>query len=789
MTKEDLDELIGILEENSEEKLIMLYNKIGINCTTINLETNKQLGKEIEKNEEVLNYLKTQYKEWVRKFLRLFEQESNLEDLLENADYYGLEQIDIERLIEQVTNEETLENVMDNLKKYKLQKYDIVNIITNGKNPVLAKIVIDNLDKYRLYTRDIIRIVTETKEPEFAKKVIENQEKYGLKPDDIINIVLELDNKELKNLITNNYEKYGLNKEQLFRIIMIANDQELSETVLSNYENYNLTIDDIRNYRINFMSLDFIKNNLSTLLKIENATEKEEIILDMYRENKDILKTVSFDILDNKILNILGKDKVNLISCYPDVVNSIIKLNNRQLKMLGKSIDSYINEEQSEEWTYLAGRILNNIDSYKELIDEIAEDNNIDIRKINSIIIHPNNFEIKTKDDVINYEQIRLKKCEEQIKSENIENKRDAVIQKIFGISIEEARKEIQKFGEDIESIQDEELKAYIKSLKEVINLVEPDLLEEIFNKVNSVESVNLILIEKKLKNEYCKMYNEGLFKVENATPIDGQFNMYDAGTEFKMIITSIGAFVDNKLENYYEDWNRSSISSQHFCASYIRNDMMGHADIPHICYGFSEMAEDSLLLSSNEDILSSITEFTPTGHGEKYYSPNKQINKTYTYNEMDFKRIQNGERKQPDYIVVFKRNGKMENLEESQKASKEFNGLPIVVIDVDKCLEAEKQKVFELEKKYQETKNPEIAQEIYQKIKNNSVIDSNFCEEIDFEQLYEETQLQEKVHDDDLEAIYSEIDAKDRKEETEKLHHIYIEIEDILSTNTEHLK
>ena len=803
MTKEEIDELITILEENSEEKLIMFYNKIGINCTAISLETNQQLVEKIEENKELLNYLKTQHKEWIEGLLYLFTQENNLEEILENADYYELSTDNIKKLIKRVNNEETLENVISNAKKYGLQKEDIVNIIIEGKNSVLAK------------------------------NVIENQEKYGLESEDIINIVLELDNKELKNLIISNYENYGLNKEQLIKTLMLFDDKELSETVLSNYEKYNLTKDDIRNYRINSMSFDFIKNNLKSLLKIENATEKEEIILNLCKNNEEILKIESFDILDTRFLDILGKDKINLISCYPDVVNAIIKLNDRQLKVLKKSIDAYMNETKTDEWTYLASRILNNIDSYQELIDEIAEDNDIDMKKINSIIIHPNKFEIKTKDDAVNYEQIRLKKCEKQIKSDSIEDKRDAVFQKIFGIGIEEAIRETQQFGEDIESIQDKELKAYIKSLKEIINLADPDLLEEIFIKVNCVETVNPLLIERKLKNEYCKMYNNGLFKIENATPIDGQSlikvnsaetvhpllrkrnkmynnglvkienaipidvqsNMYDAGTEFNMIITSVGAFIDHEIENYYEDWNRRSISTQHMCTSYIRNDMMGHADIPHVCYGFSEMAEDSLLLAGSGDITSSMTEFTSTSIGqyEQYYSPDDQINKTTHYNELDFKRIQNGKRKQPDYIVVFKRHGKIENLEESQKASKDFGGLPIVVIDVDKCLEAEKQKAFELEKKYRETRNPEILKKLEQKIRNNNITyydydpEYSFCEEIDVEQLYEETQLQEKVPKEDLETIYSEIDAVDRRDETKKLYHIYIEIKDILRTDVEH--
>lgn len=59
----------------------------------------------------------------------------------------------------------------------------------------------------------------------------------------------------------------------------------------------------------------------------------------------------------------------------------------------------------------------------------------------------------------------------------------------------------------------------------------------------------------------------------------------------------------------------------------------------------------------------------------------------------MDFRRIQEGKKKQPDYIVVFRKHGKIPNIDKAEKASKDFEGLPIVVIDVDECLASERKK------------------------------------------------------------------------------------------------
>ena len=40
----------------------------------------------------------------------------------------------------------------------------------------------------------------------------------------------------------------------------------------------------------------------------------------------------------------------------------------------------------------------------------------------------------------------------------------------------------------------------------------------------------------------------------------------------------------------------------------------------------------------------------------ERYLAPDNQIRNTVRFNEMDFRRVQGGEKKQPDYIVVFKK-------------------------------------------------------------------------------------------------------------------------------------
>ena len=69
-----------------------------------------------------------------------------------------------------------------------------------------------------------------------------------------------------------------------------------------------------------------------------------------------------------------------------------------------------------------------------------------------------------------------------------------------------------------------------------LVNCQSGEILEQIYNECEETVFIDKVGIERALKKEYAKLYNEGLFRIENAVPI-GE-NMYSAGTDFKMIIT-----------------------------------------------------------------------------------------------------------------------------------------------------------------------------------------------------------------------------------------------------------
>ena len=273
------------------------------------------------------------------------------------------------------------------------------------------------------------------------------------------------------------------------------------------------------------------------------------------------------------------------------------------------------------------------------------------------------------------------------------------------------------------------------------------------------------------------------MYKPENEDLLEDSTNIYEAGTDFKMIVTSVGAFRFGNInkEDYKKDWNRPSIGCQHFCASYIRNDMINTAPINNICYGFSKMEDDALLMSSIEDLGSNTEDsFVSYAGSSVFFTPEEQINNTFFYNEMDYKRMQNGVKKQPSYIVVFRENGQITNMEESLKAQQDWEGLPIVIVDKDKCLESEKEKVKQMIEEYNKEPSESFGKQIRQKVSNNRKTRETFCKEIEELIPKENNDEKEVVGRKELETNYNMVNANERKQEISKITQLYIKIYEI---------
>lgn len=616
--------------------------------------------------------------------------------------------------------------------------YTMIDIFHNVSKEVQSKkikdlvVVLSKEDKNSIW--DLLRIT--------SKEVI--QEKIGELMEvaidnlDVLPTIFEYVPDEEKNEKLDTLLAACIEKEKGEALLSLLDNfsysvrEELFENILSQVKEHPKMFDEIWRY------WELVRENFDKSLEIIGMSDKKELILELAETNDDIYM-VTPRILEDKYVESFGKSKINLIASYPKVLERVLEIGdsengNKKIRLIAKCIEEFQKEnENTDEWTPYASRVLDNIETYNDLIANLDLDKltTEQLSSLTNLLLHKNIYNIKNLEQVDNVKKIEMEQCERDIKSDDIEDKKQAVLVSKLGLTTEEAKILIQKFGEDIDKVKDEDLRYCVKSVKIILDMTSEDdkaVLEEMYENVEPVVHRNPMKLERMLKTEYGKMYKDGLFRVEQSDRMDG--DLFVAGSNFKMMITSVDPFCRNNPENYYIDWNRRSLGSQHFCASYIRNDMLGTTHIPHICYGFNEMADDALMLAGCQDIYSTASNFVSSAlHDEVYYTPDTQIDKTDGYNEMCFRRIQNGEKKQPDYIVVFAVNGWIDNLDEAYKASEQFmederfpNGLPIVVIDVNECLEAEREKLEEMLVDFHTNSTKEQAEKILLKVHNNQV-------------------------------------------------------------------
>ena len=664
-------------------------------------------------------------------------------------------------------------------------------LLETGKTDIIASLKSDELkvkylNEMGIYSQKIISsiqddnikislldLITEKKSRHRVVKSIKNEDiriscfkKYGIDMANLIDSISILSSDKKKIDMLEFLSKDNPSPIQVTKIIgsMDSDMEKLTALSLcgSNKTSFLLRRHDIiKDDKVIFNNIDlFLKYEL---LSLDDFEKKKDIVSTMYAKNNLIVKRLNFAFIDDKYVNTLGLDKINLISTFIDLQDNILDLNDKQYPIFFKTLENYSQKYGENNWTLVVNQLSFelsrlNKDKFefatKTLIDNIDNLDNINISNLTKVLLDGNPFKITTLEELENYDEIIEKKCDEQIKSSDIYDKINAISIKLCGIGKDTNmlrnfaginRKNtwdlVRLYGDDIDKIEDSPYKDIIIAMKQIQKEKEPEKLEEFYHSIPKFNSIDVFEMESELKKAYLDLYNKILLNVDDLEKNEEGF--YEAGTDFNIITTSIGAYVANSPDDYREDWNRASLASQHFCTNFIRNDMLGTAPIPHVSYGFSSMEPDSLLLAGPADIYSSSGEsFISQAHeSEKYCSPETMINEThksekFRYNEMDFKRIQGSEKKQPDYILVFRKDNVISNLDEAKKASKQWGDLPIVVVDVDKCLKSERSKVDTMINEYANTQSLPLMKQIIQKIANNKVTNPNFANDIDLDKV-----------------------------------------------------
>ena len=633
-----------------------------------------------------------------------------------------------------------------------------------------------------------------------------------------------MDNSNIDNLINNEYLS-SLNLEQLLEVF---ENEEFFEELINKLYNKELDINelplvnqtlkqyffdtndreikmilaDLVTFDENKLNENITKKNIHLFDKLLLAKDDTEMIvksftlagyeekiiqrfLNLYTINEHIITTINLDILSNDMLYKNLENKMDVITCFPEIQQMILDLSDSKLEIFTRCIKDY--ENQIDEWKPITEKILINLssDKFDDLVENIKinELEDIDIAKLISILsLEENYFNISNLEEFGDFDNIRKTICDSIIENPNstelanypcinlMDNKQKilfATLQKLYGFEVS-SLEAILRF-QSIEQMKEKNMPIFtiIETLQKLAKLDEKTLTliyqQSEFSQNNYLTQYALDALT---RQEYAKTYSEELYipKQEDRlfppednpnlykyTDKDGNeknISVYDAGTNFSMMVSSLGGIFGRRTEadSIYNDFNRRDIASQHICCSPISEKHRAHCTVCLVLLGFTNFVDSQLLFSSYGDILSDDEPFNSSADIEHltFAIPDDLMDLANNGNsngltEMDYLRFHNGKRTQPSYIVFHSQiMGECSDENylwlNAKQAAAEWD-IPIVIIDEEKLQKSAQEVSKKVTIKDIEEINNGISNEqrqcallnLSQIMHNSQIIDENF--------------------------------------------------------------
>ena len=526
--------------------------------------------------------------------------------------------------------------------------------------------------------------------------------------------------------------------------------------------------------------LNRIKNRISSskkwnseigdMIKSEfyDRQEQEQVnkmLEDMLSRNKDLLDTLDIRILKSNYLEIFEKPLLERIVADKNMQRDILELSEEELKVFGFLLQ-YKAIDQKERITNINTRSLKNIK-----LNELQNLSESDKTKTISILLSGSEFRLSDLSELNNYYEKRRNACKQIIDNPNVieeydydtywkriesgekidipygiidemqqlnvdERIRFAIIETKYGMSLEKARELYRTFGKDVDKIEQTEETRIIKEIKQILEEKDIDILKHIDLSENPANYEGTMNIIPNLRNSYLKKYQKTLYQVKEEDYIGTQegikiYNVLGINNDnanFNMILTAIGGVYaySHDFSDMKKDWDRAD-SNHTISCSYIGNDFLGVTDTAFLL-GFSDIKDNELIHSRNQDAGAGDSIFEPYAKSE-FLIPETQINTSKGYNEMVLERKieEDGKlvNRMPAYAVFLaenindisdENNAKWRN---AKQMAKQLN-IPIVVVDVQKCLELEWQKTQDMITIIKESKRMDLIPEVIHKLENN---------------------------------------------------------------------
>ena len=530
-------------------------------------------------------------------------------------------------------------------------------------------------------------------------------------------------------------------------------------------------------------------NELISSLQLDDETKAKYSSL--LQNNADLNETIDIRVLLPKysFLN----DMIDMIVTNKDVQEQLLSLSDEKLELF-KLMYQRISENVDYRVPYVTA-LLNRMGTmtpytswkntyyrYEQLegsiIESIKDGRELSVEEIDNLLyLYTTNviWNVRGIEELRNFTkengifQISIDNIiqnEQKQEKKDINRIKNALLLKTYGIDLISAEALCKRYNiKGIKINQDNiDLFEMYKAMLEIIGENDANVLIDVYNQFSNQTEVSpnfmrVITFENAMRKIFAQNLNMSVFKCGDNYTLEGDVKIFDAGTDFKMIVTAIGAYQSNfeDKDNYKEYWNSPTIRSHGNCCSLIGNNNLSMANPKNVIFGFSTMDDNMLLLSSSRDINSTPSsrqfniateqglgtnytidgkEYSSIGRmglGIEFSNPDNLLDNTRgDYNELVYERRDLSSnptfyKKNPDYIVYieeyenideyfeqYKDNNEMliylneqkeqqkYQLEQSLKAAKDFD-IPIVKINRERCA---KQAITEIEQSISDFEN-----------------------------------------------------------------------------------
>lgn len=510
--------------------------------------------------------------------------------------------------------------------------------------------------------------------------------------------------------------------------------------------------------------------------------ERVKTLINEFRtRNKDLMNRLDVRILNQNIVDVFGKEKIEYITMNTSAQKSILECKGYDALQNFSYILNYNLVDFRERIGNICFKYFCNNNLNEALMKLSPEEKD----KVISIITSDSGFSLNNLSELDTYYQKKKKVCLEIINNpqkideeyyekafsdtaeelssmsfeflynmknlNEIEKIKYAIIEMKYCMSYEKAKKICEYFGDDIDKIEQTEETRIVKELKEIFAENDIQKLRNMDFEENMDNYKGILNLYPNLKNLYLKEYQKVLYQV-NENDFIGKQNVYidnqnkdvevkiynamgknNDRCDFNMILTSLGGiyFHNHDYSDFKKDWDRADANHTISC-SFIRNDFLGVVDDSFLL-AFADISTNELLRSRNQDAGSVDCEtaiFDETLKN-RFLIPENQINSSKKYyNEMVVERkiFKEGKlvNRKPTYAVYFAEDITDINDEQnvrwvnSKRMAAELD-IPIVVIDCKKCAELEFNKVQNMLTEFQKTKQTDLIPRIIHKIENNT--------------------------------------------------------------------